>query len=279
MRTWIFILLALVVGCSEPVLVRTVEELSILREIETAFGRSVDAEKSAVLAQTDEQSEAFAAESKAAAAEVDGLLVQLRERIAVDDVPAQRKKLAALDRAWLHLRKVDDELLALAVANTNLKALRLASEESLPAVDRVTTALEAVGRETTDPGRLRELSAASVAALRVQTLLPLHISSSQNAEMDALERRIDEQDEVVERVLRDLASDSEAPARSPVESANAAWAEERGVLRAVIELSRENTNLRSFDLSIGAKRAATAAFRGALAALVDELRSDQPGTR
>ena len=49
---------------SEPAFVRYQQELALLHRIEGSFSRSVDAEKSAVLADSDEESKRFAAESR-----------------------------------------------------------------------------------------------------------------------------------------------------------------------------------------------------------------------
>lgn len=277
MRFWTWLAISLALGCGEPpAILRSKEELALLHQIEAAFGRSIDAEKSAVLAQTDEQSEAFAAESRAAAGEVDLHLAQLAKLISIDDLPRQREKLAALEDAWAEIERTDATLLALAVANTNLKAIGISSGKGLRALERVVAALEQAAAQAPDVPRSRELSAAAIAALRIQAWLPAHIASRETGEMDALEVEMGRQREIVEGLLQQT---PEVRGDASLDEARVAWAEYRGSLTEVLRLSRENSNVRSFDLSIGEKRRAAAAFRAALGALVAEIRSSYPATR
>ena len=69
-------------------------------------------------------------------------------------------------------RAVDERLLALAVANTNLKAARLSAREGIAALDRFVDALGEMQRASTDPETIRALGAASIAALREQIAPP-----------------------------------------------------------------------------------------------------------
>jgi hypothetical protein len=263
---------------SEPALVRYQEKLALLHRIEVAFGGSVDAEKSAVLAVTDEESASLAEESKAAAAEIDRDLRELAKIVAVDQRPGEVAKLATLTTVWAGLKAIDERLLSLAVANTNLKATRLSAGDAARSLDRLVGALEAMAATGSDPERVRELMQASVAALRIQTLHAPHIASADDAEMDRLDGQIRDSSHVVERVLSKLRSDP-ASSGTHLEDAAAAWADYERSSAEVLRLSRENTNVLSFAMSVGEKRQATQAFRNAIAALVDEVRSSLPATR
>jgi hypothetical protein len=278
MRHWVCATLVLLGSCATPpALIRSLEELQLIQEIEAAFGRSVDAEKSTVLAQTGEESSAFAGESTAAASEVDRDLAKLRELIDVDDVPRQLQKLEAVEKAWAELREVDAGLLAVAVTDTNRKATQLSSGEALRTVDRVVDALASLAKDRGDPDQV--LSAASVSALRIQTLQPLHIASADVAEMDALEAQMRAASDGVDRVFVEIQT---APGGSAgaVRAAAGDWAEYKRMVAEVIRLSRENSDVRSFQLSLGVKRQVTARFRSALAALAAEIRSSsRAGTK
>jgi hypothetical protein len=280
MRAWFWLALAALAACdSEPAFVRYRKELVLLDRIEVAFGRSIDAEKSSVLAVTDAESEAFAAESRAAAAEVDRDIQELASVVEFDRLPGELAKLAAVQSAWAGLKAVDERLLALAVANTNLKATRLSGHEAARSLDRLVAALQALAATTSDPDRIRELSRASIAALRIQVLQAPHIASADDAEMDRLESRMRDASHEVERTLAELRSEPEAAGSAHIEEAAAAWAEYDRTSAEVIRLSRQNTNVRSFDISVHEKRQATETFRVALAALADEVRSTQTATR
>ena len=178
------VLLAAVVGCSpEPAFRRQAEEEGLVDAIRATLLSSVEAEKSAVLATTDEESLQMAQESRRLAERIDALVGDLRTHIDADGRPATSERFAAFVARWEELKAVDQRLLALAVANTNLKAMRLSAREGLSAVDRLLVALDAMERSSTDPDTIRTLAAASVAALREQSLLLIHIPSADDAEM------------------------------------------------------------------------------------------------
>jgi hypothetical protein len=150
-----------------------------------------------------------------------------------------------------------------------LKAARLAAREGAVAVDRVVDALAEQARESDDPVVLRRLSAASTAALRIQTLLPPHIASSDDAEMTRLEVRMRALGDQVKAVLDQW--------QSP--GAKAAWDDYERLTAEVIRLSRLNTNVVSVDVSLNEKRRVTETCLGALGTLAAEIQGGPHPTR
>jgi hypothetical protein len=189
------------------------------------------------------------------------------------DGSAALAKADLLRTAWEHLKAIDERLLGLAVANTNLKAMRLSVGDAASALDRFIAVLEEMITASSDPARIRELSIASIAAMRIQTLHGPHIVSTDDQEMDRLEGKMGTSRRALESVLSKLRLDPESAGSSPLREATTAWADYERATSEVIRLSRENTNLRSFDLSIHEKRRATEAFRNALADLAREIQS------
>ena len=266
-----------VVRAEPPILAET-HKLALVGELRHRILESVEAEKSAVLATTDLESEAFAAESRRSSAEVNRARSQLRALVASGGRPAEVENLAAFDEAWAALEAVDAELLALAVANTNLKAARLANGEGAATLDRAVTAIGDMERASSNPGVLRDLSAAAVSALLVQTVLLRHIPSADDAEMTLLEGRIDELTERVDRILADVAAERAVAAELSAAAA-AEWKEYRRILAEVSSLSRRNTNVLSFDLAVHGKRDATRRCLDALDALDAAVRDVPHPTR
>src|SRR5262245_60503451 len=173
---------AVIVGCnSEPAMVRQIRKERLISGIRQKLLESVEAEKIAVLATTDEESQASAQESKKSAAEINRLRGELRQLIAADGRREEIEKLDAFDAAWAEVERIDERLLTLAVANTNLKATRLLSREGAAALDQFVDGLTAMQRAVTDPEMIRALSRAGVAALRSQSLLFVHIPSADDA--------------------------------------------------------------------------------------------------
>jgi hypothetical protein len=272
-------LVVAVLGCGgEPALLRQIRKERLINDIRHALLESVAAEKSAVLATTDEESQSLALETQRLAADVNRMRGELRPLIAADDRPQEIEKLDAFDSAWARLEDVDERLLALAVANTNLKAARLSAREGAASLDRFVDTNAAMQGATTDFATIRGLSQASVAALRVHGLLMVHIPSADDAEMTRLEQRIDALSKEVDGGLVH-ARDSGQLSPEQLATASQAWSDYRRVLVEVLRLSRENTNVISFDVSIHEKRDATNACLSALAALMSAVQSGLQATR
>jgi hypothetical protein len=157
--------------------------------------------------------------------------------------------------------------------------VQLTSGEGLLALNDFIDSLSAVAAQTTDPARLRDLSSASVSALRIQILLPTHIASADEAQMRALEKQIGEQSANVDRVMKELQVDTPEPERGEVGEAATAWQRYGRVNAEVLRLSHENTNVRSSELSTHEKRRATEAVRSAIEALDTEIRTSLRATR
>jgi hypothetical protein len=267
-------------ACGEPpALLHHAEKVAIVNELRSRLLESVEAEKSAVLATTDEESQAFALESRHFAAEIDRLRARLHDLVAADARKDEIDELAAFDATWSELEGVDARLLELAVANTNLKAARLSAKEGSAALDRFVDAVEAMERASSDPVRLRALASASRSGLRIQSLLLAHIPSADPGEMTALEARMQALGESVDRVLADAREKEPKAPSSEADDASRAWVDYRRILAEVVRLSRQNTNVISFDVSVHEKRRATRACLDALDGLLAAVESAPRPTR
>jgi len=258
------------VGCGkEPALIAQARKATLVHALVNELLASVEAEKNAVMATTDEESTAFAQESRRHTAEISQLSDDLRQRVLADGRPGEVKTLAAFDTAWGELRGVDERLLALAVANSNLKGARLAAGEAAVAMDRLVDELARVAAQSSDPKLIREVEGASVSALRIQTLLAPHVAAVDDGEMTKLEARMTELGAQVEEVLAEVHSSA----------ASAAWRDYQRLTADVIRLSRLNTNVVSVDVSVHEKRRVTESCRSALAALLHEIQTGPGATR
>jgi hypothetical protein len=247
-------------------MVRQIEKGKVINAISQKLFESVDAEKSAVLATSDEESRAFAKEATDLNAEIDRLRGKLRELVTVDARSVEVEKLNSFDGAWKELQQIDARLLGLAVANTNLKAARLLSRDGDSALSRFVDALTELQSGLNDADLLRTLARAEVAGLRSQSALFAHIPSADAAEMTRLEQRVQQLGEEVERALTSVRDSGKVDAQQ-LAAAAAAWGEYRKLSAEVVRLSRENSNVISFDVSVHDKRLATKACLNALTEL------------
>jgi hypothetical protein len=259
-------------------MLRQMRKERLIDAIREKLLESVEAEKSAVLATTDAESKASALEAKNFETKINKLRAELRRLIVADGQQVEIEKLNAFDVAWAELERVDARLLALAVANTNLKAIRLLSRDGAADLDRFVDQLAEMQRAVTEPELIRTLSRASVAALRSESLLFVHIPSADDAEMTRLEQQMQELNAQVTREL-DSARESGRLDREQLASASQAWDEYQGVAAEVVQLSRQNTNVISIDVSIHEKRGATRECLAALSALSAALDVGPHATR
>ena len=91
-----------------------------------------EAEKSAVLAITDQDSQTFADQARAASAKVEQERRELGELLTAGGTQGEKDLLAQFTEAFAEFQRIDNELLALAVKNTNLKAYSLAFGPAAP---------------------------------------------------------------------------------------------------------------------------------------------------
>jgi hypothetical protein len=242
-------------------------------DLRVQFNKASDASNRAVMAETDEASIAFAhdAEQLGAAVDHDALaLTPLVKGLAADEA----KLLEQFGKQFSDYRKVDGEVLTLAVENTNLKAQRLSFGPAKAAADRFKAALAALppALSATDRCRGEALVARAVLAVReLQTLQGPHIVSADDLAMAALEKEMATLDASVVDAMSSLAGVVEP---TQLAAARAAFGEFKSLGDQIVTLSHRNSNVRSLDLSLRVKPSLTAACDDSLRALQQALGSE-----
>jgi len=152
--------------------------VDLVGQMQLALVSGAEAEKSAVLAVTDEDAQASADQARAAAAQVERGLVELGRQLAARGTARERELLASFTDAFAAQQRIDGELLDLAVRNSNSKASALAFG---PAADAAGALDAALSRENTD---VRSL-ALSLSKKRRATVLCLEaLAALQQAVLD-----------------------------------------------------------------------------------------------
>jgi hypothetical protein len=266
--------LALSACTGEPAALRRERKLALLGQMQSQLDAAVDAEKSAVLATTDEESKAFVEESKRAAEQFEASRAALRPLLEQDANSRQLAALRELDDGWTELESIDAKLLGLALANTNRKAAALSAGQAAQDLGKLVDALTAIEGASADPAQLRELSRAKAAALWIQTLHAPHIASPSDAEMTGLEGRMRAYAAEVDGVLAGLEKSCPPGAKDQLAAARDAWTAYQADGAKVVELSRANSNVIAFDLSVHEGRRAARRAEAALAALEAAVSED-----
>lgn len=233
------------------VMARKVAVLSTLR---LNMIKSVEAEKSAVMADTDEASVAFAEESTRVVGVFEEGLEELSQLI--ESYPSEKEVnlLQEFKGCWTEFREIDRAILEIAVQNSNLKAARLSFDAARQAMTHFEDNLVKLLRVQESGAICRLASNALAAGLKIQVLHAPHIASSNDEEMDALEKNIRENDAMVRRSIDALQPLASPDLQSTLRQAEAAYNEFAKVTTKIVELSRQNTNIKSFDISLNRKR-------------------------
>ncbi|MDO9631199.1 MAG: MCP four helix bundle domain-containing protein, partial [Humidesulfovibrio sp.] len=195
----------------ESAFVRDSQKAQLVSRMRADLFFAAEAEKSAVLAETDEASQANAKRARATTEQVAASLAEFKG-LAMGK-PEEEALLRRFEDAFNEYRKADEEVLALAVQNTNLKAYALSYGPATDALAKMEQALRPVlvarGGKGTDAALLATQALAG--ALRIQTLHAPHIAERIEARMDEMEKRMTLADKDVRAALGALGP-SGAPA-------------------------------------------------------------------
>jgi len=252
-------------------------KVEIVNRMRTALATASEAGNNAVMATTDEESQTFANDARTATAALQQGRAQLSGLLDTNGSPREKDLLAEFSKSFVNLERVDRDVLALAVQNTNLKASRLAfgpASEALQAADEALAHLVTgySGSNSADDKKIILLADdARISALRIQTLLPPHIAEENDQKMDALEARMTREDRAIRQDLAGLATIPGRAADQDLATAVARYEHFTELRSQILKLSRENTNVRSLAISLNEKRRALLLCQDALTGLGQEI--------
>jgi hypothetical protein len=250
------------------------EKKRVIDQMRIFMAKSIEMEKNAVMALTDQESMEYAKQSRAASDTVAQNLITMRALISA--APNEQKLLDEFTTCWTELGKVDQDILQLAVENTNLKAAALSREKGGEIMQRFESALDAIRASLKDSPREGEAAAlasrAMIAALKILNLHGPHIIETDEKKMDQLEARMTTEEAAARQSLAAL-EEVLAPAKpESLVEAKADFAELMALTSQVVKLSRQNSNIKSLELSMGRKRIIAAQCDEVLAALQEAVK-------
>jgi Four helix bundle sensory module for signal transduction len=254
-----------------------VEKRKILSQMRTNLLKSVEMEKNAVMAQTDEESQVFADQSLAASAALEQNLKELNSLIDADPMQDEVNLVNEFNNCWTELRKLDQVILTLAVQNTNLKAASLSREKGAETMRRFEHALEDVMRpylRTQNEGQVARLQCrAMTSILKIYNLHSFHIAEASDEKMDQIEMQMKADENKASKSLDELTGIVGEKSRQALLQAKTAFTEFMKVTATVIQLSRQNTNVKSLDLSLGRKHRVAAQCDAILATFQEAVQN------
>lgn len=261
----------------EPVYVKDVKKVRLVSEMRVNLNASVEAEKSAVLAETDEASRAYADRAQQLSTAVENASLELGVLIESEKTGREVDLYREFSTCWERFRQIDQELLPLSVLNTNLKAYALSYDSAQTALKQLERSLYALmnSDDSKDTAcRIIRLTQRSlIAALKIHALQSPHIAESRPEIMDEIETTIQTQDALIRRSLDALSFLMNSKSKPQIDAAKAAYAEFWRINTEVMKLSRQNSNVLSLALSLDQKRKVTVQCQEALAALEEAVQS------
>jgi len=249
--------------------------------LRSALTAASEAEKSALLTLTDQDSQTYADQARAASAEAEsarGELVDLLRENESQEAKEEKELLEQFSRAFGEFKRLEGELLPLAVKNSNVKAYGLAYGPAAEAVGEMDAGVSRLATKSASLPNAENVMLlaldARTAALRIEALLAPHIAEETDAKMDEIEKVMAEQDRVARSDIDRLAAMPALRADTDLETISSSYARFSEVRVRILALSRENTNVRSVAIALGQKRKVMLLCQGALDALQQAIQAE-----
>jgi hypothetical protein len=264
------------VACTNPqtLLTELIEARRLASELHQQFTQAAEAANRAVMAETDDMSAAAAEEARRARQVTERDVQALRAILESLGYRDDLRYLDDFDARFNEYRRLDDEILPLAVENTNLKAQRLSFGPSREAAQRFRASLdEALKASAMKDTCCAEVVAAraTTAMLEIQVTYAAHIVEAEDSAMSQMETQMTAAAARARKALGELQGRLPSEATAHLGAAAAALDQFLSVHKEIIALSRRNSDVRSLALSLGQKRKVMAECQAQLQALEEAL--------
>jgi hypothetical protein len=254
------------------------KRIQLVEEIRVALASASEAEKSAVMAVTDKDSRDDADQARAATALAEAKRRELGETLEAGPNQHETDLFAQFSHAFADFQRIDKDLLALAVKNTNIKAYGIAFGRAADAVNDMNAALSRIAARSAASVGSSDVAVRALRAetgvLQLQALLAPHIAEASDARMDELEATMDRHAKQARNDLDGLAAVPKLQGDPDLKIAESAFDRFNLLKTQILALSRENTNVRSVAISLTEKRRAMALCQDALLALDQAIQHD-----
>jgi hypothetical protein len=217
-----------------------------------------EAEKSSVMAITDQESQTFADQSRTSTTEVEQDINALDELLKIGGTNEEKNLLVQFAQTFIEFQSIDKDLLAMAVRNTNIKATNLTYGAAADALTEMDLALSHLIKKAGATPEAKNVIlfayGAQNSSLRIQVLLPQHIAEGSDKKMDEFEVLMNKEDHKVHLYLDSLAILRNFREDPYLKKAVSDYTHYNEIRSQILILSHENSNVLSLSLSLGKKR-------------------------
>jgi hypothetical protein len=232
--------------------------VDLVSRMQLALASASEAEKSAVLAISDRDSQTFAGQARSATADVEQARWELGKLLQTGGTQTEKELFKQFAEFFTEFRRIDNDLLDLAVKNTNIKAYSLAYGPASAALDEMNAALSRLIASNAGSPEEKQVMllayGAEIGGLRLERLIPLHIAEEHDQKMDELEALMSREDRRIRNNLDGLTSLLKIDPNADLATAVSSYNRFNKIKTRILALSRENTNIKSLSISLNQKR-------------------------
>jgi len=232
--------------------------VDLVSRMRLALASASEAEKSAVLAITDQDSKTFTSQALTATAEVEQARRELGEFLKTGGTQGEGALFSQFSELFAEFQHIDTDLLDLAVKNTNIKAYSLAFGPATTELNKMNIALSQLITSNAGSPEERQVMAlaygAEISGLRLQILLPPHIAEESDQKMDEFEALMSKEDKQIRKNLDELTALRNLNQKANLATAVSSYAMFSKIKTQILALSRENTNIKSLSIALFQKR-------------------------
>jgi hypothetical protein len=267
----------------DPAFTQLAEARHLADDLRVQLAKTSNASDRAVMADTDEESATFAREAEQAAGAIESGAAALSARLQSLGYAPELRALQDFTDRFSAYRKLDHDVLDLAVQNTNLKAQRLSFGPVREAADGYRDALQSAAQLAPSKDRCRVdalVARAELAVREIQILQAPHIAEPDEAAMTKIEKQMTERLAAARDALKSLGAGASAAMALQLGAAGVALDRFDKLSAELVALSRRNSNVRSLALALRRAPQLVAACDGSLAILQEALAKEGfSGTR
>lgn len=256
------------------------KRLELVNAMRLSLAAASEAQNSAVMSTGEHDSKSFTEEARRATAALESGLTELEHLLKGHADSQEMELIGRFSHSLREFQQVDKQLLDLAVQNSNRKAYSLAfgpAMQLLKQMDQTLSRIVADHAGSASESNLRIVRLTDeirIGTLRIQVLILPHIAEASDQKMDEFEAQLSAEDRQVRENVAALSPLLSKDDRTNIETTTSRYAEFQKLKSQIIELSRQNTDVRAVAIALNEKRKAMLACQDALVALARAIQAE-----
>lgn len=254
--------------------------LALVNAMRLSLAAASEAQNSAVLSISEQDSKTFAEEARKANADLERGRIELTQLLKTRADSHQTQLMDRVAQSLEEFQHIDKQLMDLALESSNRKAFGLAFGPAMKLLGEMDEPLSLIVANATSaqPEHVTQLvrlaGEVRVGMLRIQVLLLPHIAEASDQKMDEFERELASIDQNIRENLNAISPILPDGDNSKLETVKSRLADFEDIKSQIIKLSRQNSNVRAAAIALKDKRKAMLACQDALVALENAIRAE-----